>query len=205
MNILFVCTGNTCRSPMAEALLKQKYPDTAVRSAGIFAGKNEPANPQAIQALAERGITLDHQTQPVDDKLLNWADVVLSMTTGHKQNLMTDYPAYQEKFFTLKEYVSSADNKVWEELRERYADLETKRALFVREHGQNMSMVELDKALRERFKAEMTAIEKLEMTLISYDISDPFGGDISVYEHTLNELDACMDHLMKKIQHQADQ
>ncbi|GEL77261.1 low molecular weight protein arginine phosphatase [Tenuibacillus multivorans] len=102
--ILFVCTGNTCRSPMAEAMLKHKREDLEVQSAGIMAGHGQAANAKAVEALAEKGIPCDHMSQPITDELVEWADVVLTMTSHHKLNLEMDYPTYKEKVFTLKEY-----------------------------------------------------------------------------------------------------
>ncbi|WP_217586400.1 low molecular weight protein arginine phosphatase [Lentibacillus saliphilus] len=201
MNILFICTGNTCRSPMAEALLKDKYPEASVQSAGIFAGENERASPFALQALANRNMELNHRTQPVDASLLNWADVVLTMTTSHKQTLIVEYPEYQDIFYTLKEYVSTSDEEVWAELRKRYADLEEKRAIFVRDHKHELDYTKLNQALQARFKDDLERIKQLETTLMSYDISDPFGGSQAVYEKTLDELDMCITALVEKLKH----
>ncbi|MFD2638551.1 low molecular weight protein arginine phosphatase [Piscibacillus salipiscarius] len=109
--VLFVCTGNTCRSPMAEAILKHKRPDLEVKSAGIFAGFGQEANPKAAQVLSDKGIDCDHKSQPLTDDLLDWADVVLTMTAHHKLNIEMDYPKYRKKVFTLKEFTRHKDDE----------------------------------------------------------------------------------------------
>lgn len=184
---------------MAEALLKHKLPDVEVQSAGVFAGGEARANENAITALKEIGIPLEHTSQPVTKHLLDWADLVLTMTTGHKQSLILEYPNYQEKYYTLKEYASETDKESWENLKKAYADYEEKRSLFIQKNEHKLDNNRLNERIASEFQEDMNKILELEANLINYDISDPFGGELRIYRDTLKELDKYIELLIKKI------
>lgn len=198
MNVLFICTGNTCRSPMAEGLLKSKMPAFNVKSAGTTAMDRSPASNHTMQALSEKGIDMHHYSQSVNEELLEWADIVLTMTTSHKQSLIIQFPEQQSKYFTLKEYVSEADKEIWGQIQKAYADLEEKRALFIQKHQHMMNNFQLHQSVSKEFQTEINEIQRLESKLINYDISDPFGGGLDQYRNTMKEIEDCIDLFVQK-------
>lgn len=111
MNILFVCTGNTCRSAMAEAMFRTMIQDhdIQVASAGIAALDGSMASENAIKILEDKNIAHDHRAQRVTEELVDWADLILTMTFSHKQVLLNYFPNSIGKVFTLKEYVTEEE------------------------------------------------------------------------------------------------
>lgn len=87
--LLFVCTGNTCRSPLAEAIARQEserrgWTTVESRSAGIFAASGEPASEGARTVAGLRGIDLtDHRATTITPELIAWADLVIGMSESH--------------------------------------------------------------------------------------------------------------------------
>lgn len=107
--ILFVCTGNTCRSAMAAAMMadiaQKNDMDILVDSAGVFAPIGESAADNAITAMKKRDIDLSlHRTKPLTDELIDEADIILVMTDAHK--MLIENMA-KGKVFTLSEYADS--------------------------------------------------------------------------------------------------
>jgi protein-tyrosine-phosphatase len=108
-SVLFVCTGNTCRSPMAEGLFRQAVEtrgDFEVASAGVAAYPGDAANPETVKFLEARGIALDgFASQPVAPELLEQATHVFAMTSGHLEALENLFPDYADKFYLVCEFV----------------------------------------------------------------------------------------------------
>lgn len=127
---------------MAEAILAAKGSSgIEVRSAGIFAGA-APLSENAQAVLAEQNIAFSHMAKPVKPEDVQWANLILTMTAGHRNILMQSYPEAASRIYTLKEFVDGS---------------------------------------RE-------------------DVSDPYGGSLSTYRQTFDELNQLIDKLVDKIE-----
>ena len=112
MKILFVCTGNTCRSCMAEALAGKLLEDRfgtggniRVSSAGLAAAPGEPASPFAIEAVAWKGADMsDHRAVRLTPEKVLEADLILTMTRGHRDDVNNMFPGHKERVFTLADF-----------------------------------------------------------------------------------------------------
>lgn len=108
--ILFVCTANICRSPMAAGIMRRRVAglgladQVQVASAGVYAEAGYEASANAIVTLGSRGVDLgEHRSQPVTMRLLAEADIVLVMEEAHRRSLFYLAPQHLAKVFLLTE------------------------------------------------------------------------------------------------------
>ena len=114
MNLLFVCTGNTCRSAMAEAFANhiietqpEQYGGFSAESAGVMCAGPSPASPQAVLVAAEHGCDLSRFTaKQITEAMVEQADYVFTMTRRHKQMLDYALPQHSGKVFLLTAYAA---------------------------------------------------------------------------------------------------
>jgi protein-tyrosine-phosphatase len=168
IEILIVCTGNTCRSPMAEALLRRTLSDrgiaAAVSSAGLLSD-GQPATDTGVDTLAARGLDISgHRSRRIDPELLGTGDLIVGMAREHVRQAVVMRPDLYRRTFTLKELVRRGG-----------------------EVGARGGDEPLD-AWLDRVHAGRVPTQQLGSSLID-DVADPIGQPAAVYERTARELD----------------
>lgn len=106
--ILLVCTGNSCRSVMAGGLLQKMLKgkgDYKIMTAGTIAIKGMQPTAETIQVMSEQSIDVSHhQSSPLNDELIDEADIILVMEQAHKENILRRRPAAKDKVHLLNEF-----------------------------------------------------------------------------------------------------
>ncbi len=110
MKVMFICTGNICRSAMAEAMLKKMLKEKnkaniQVYSCGIYAETGDFPTQNAIDVMEQYGINLKtHKATNIKEAKIEEMDLILCATLSHKIAVLQSYPKVQNKIYTMKEY-----------------------------------------------------------------------------------------------------
>lgn len=107
--IMFICTGNICRSAMADAYMKKRVLEEKlpieICSSGVYAENHAQASYLAIEAMKEYDVDLTgHKATNTQNSNISQMDIILCATTGHKQLLLQMMPNLRERIYTIKEY-----------------------------------------------------------------------------------------------------
>ncbi|MDL2284396.1 low molecular weight phosphotyrosine protein phosphatase [Oxalobacter sp. OttesenSCG-928-P03] len=104
-HILVLCLGNICRSPMAEGLLKEKFPEKTITSAGLRGMTGWTADPSSIRIMAKHGIDItSHRGRNLTRQMVEEADLILTMEEQQTRTVESRFPEAKGKIMRLGEY-----------------------------------------------------------------------------------------------------
>lgn len=174
---------------MAESLFRKLAAesglDAEAKSAGVAAMDGTPMSKHSATVLQNKGIRDGDKfrSSELTADLVNWADIILTMTSQHKRYVLEAYPEAVEKTFTLKEY---ADDSPGVE------------ALH-REREALIADLQLKNALKEQItEQERNRLYELERRLPGVDIADPIGGTLRAYEAVAEEMERALRLIIGK-------
>lgn len=175
IDVLLVCTGNICRSPMAEGFLHRRLAergvDAHVSSAGVVAA-GRPASESAVKAMVDHGIDIgDHRSRVIDPAMVAAADLVVGMAREHVREAVVLVPGAFPRTFTLKELVRRG-----RAVGPR-AGSEPVAAWLARVHQGREPSMHLGSSPED-------------------DVADPLGQRLAVYERTSDELAELVDEMV---------